>query len=132
MQQGCFEDYIAVLEKQQLLIDSGREEDVLSLVDLEEQLVARIFSVQKSIDPLEEAYLTAGFQDTAGEITMLKAELEALKDCAKDQSARNRELLAERMAKTRAEITNIQNNPISVHSRPFRHEQGASLIDIRG
>ena len=132
MQRGCFENYISVLEKQHHLIGAGKEESALRLVDLEEQLVARIFTVQKSIDPLEVAVFASGAPDSAGDIAALKAELESLESGAKLQSQRNRELLSERMANIRTEINIIKTNPIAINARRFKYQHGAALVDVRG
>ncbi|MCL2270501.1 MAG: flagellar biosynthesis protein FlgN, partial [Treponema sp.] len=52
-QSERFNSYLAALEKQQAVIKSGSPEELIAHVELEERIIADIFSIQKVIDPLE-------------------------------------------------------------------------------
>ena len=147
-QRDRFRSYLDLLEKQQNVIESGSAEDLLTYVEIEEKIVADIFSIQKVIDPLEEMYYTVisgydpekalhgktGKQDNPEEVSGLKASLEKLKSEAVIRSTKNKELLSKRMLELRQEIKTLRNNPYAVGGkRPnFGDSKTASLIDIKG
>ena len=132
-QRERFHRYLAALEKQQAVIESGSAEELLAHVELEEQIVADIFSIQKVIKPLEDMYQSVVPADSAGDIPDLKDTLENLKTQAAAQIVRNKDLLSSRMANIRAEITSLKNNPFTGASRSlYQKSIAASLIDIKG
>lgn len=142
-QCGCFLRCLTVLEKQQALIAPGNrtlngwstpEEDILTLVELKEHIVAEICSIQKSIDPLEAMYCAGAAHSPADNVSALKAALEDLRQQTRALSGRNRELLSLRMAGIRTEINVLRNNPIAASARRslYHHAGAASLIDIQG
>ncbi len=110
-QRDRFREYLTVLDKQKDVIEGGSADDLLSHVELEEKIVANIFSIQKVIDPLEAMY-KASFPQAV-------------------RSKRNQELLSKRMAELRTEIKLLKGNPYA--RRPsYSGENTASLIDIKG
>jgi len=133
-QRDRFRTYLDLLEKQQHVIESGNAESLLAYVDVEEKVVADIFSIQKVIDPLEDMYhaVTAGNPPSADEVPSLKASLENLKNEAIVRSTRNKELLSKRMLELRSEIKNLRNNPYAARQTNFSDVGKASLIDIHG
>jgi hypothetical protein len=143
-QRDRFRTYLDALDKQKEVIQNGSADDLLRHVELEEKIVADIFSIQKVIDPLEEMYhsirtetpvVSAARADThsgADEVTGLKEALEGLKAEAVVRSQQNRELLAGRMAELRAEISSFRNNPYARRKSPFDNAPAPSQIDIRG
>ena len=145
-QRDRFRSYLDLLEKQQSVIESGSAEDLLTYVEIEEKIVADIFSIQKVIDPLEEMYytVTAGQKQQAkkaeisssgqDEVPGLKASLEKLKSEAVIQSTKNKELLSKRMLELRSEIKALRNNPYAANAKKsaFGGINTASLIDIKG
>ena len=137
-QRDRFRSYLAVLDKQQDSIESGSASDLLAHVELEEKIVADIFSIQKVIDPLDDMYRTlvsgSGVSRTEDDVPGLKSALEDLKSEAILRSARNRELLSSRMAELRTEITALRNNPFAANARRASYSGGntASLVDIQG
>jgi len=147
-QRDRFHSYLKVLEKQESVIESGSAEDLLKYVDIEEKIVADIFSIQKVIDPLEDMYrsVVSGFDSgkTAGgdtlksegadEVPSLKTALEELKNEAVMRSTRNKELLSKRMAELRSEIRALRDNPYLSKSRrsSFNDANTASVVDISG
>ena len=142
-QRDRFRSYLEILDKQQNVIESGSPEDLLTYVELEEKIVADIFSIQKVIDPLEEMYHTVisnfgpvnpvKFEST-DEVPSLKATLENLKNEAVIRSTKNKELLSKRMVELRSEIKALRNNPYGTGKRRsnFSDDNTASLIDIHG
>jgi hypothetical protein len=143
-QRDRFRSYLDLLEKQQNVIESGSAEDLLTYVEIEEKIVADIFSIQKVIDPLEEMYYTAiagqnpqkaaAKSDSSDEVPSLKASLERLKSEAVIRSTKNKELLSKRMLELRSEIKSLRNNPYAANSRrtSFNDTGTASLVDIHG
>jgi hypothetical protein len=132
-QRERFHNYLAVLEKQQDVIKTGSAEELLAQVELEEQIVADIFSIQKVIDPLEEMYRTAVPFSPADDVPALKVALENLKTRAISQFEYNKDLLSSRMAELRTEIKELKNNPFVGASRSlYQNSVTASLVDIEG
>jgi len=132
-QRERFHSYLASLEKQQTAIESGNVEELIAYVELEEQIVTDIFSIQKVIEPLEHLYNVAISDSSADDVSSIKTALEDLKSQAITRSAHNRELISSRMTEIRAEITNLRNNPFVSTSRSRYQSSGsASLIDIEG
>jgi len=141
-QRDRFRSYMDLLEKQQSVIESGSAEDLLTYVEIEEKIVADIFSIQKVIDPLEEMYYsviskqdgrTSVRIDNPEEVSGLKASLEKLKSEAVIRSTKNKELLSKRMLELRQEIKTLRNNPYAAKGRQsFAASNSASLIDIKG
>jgi hypothetical protein len=130
-QRERFQHYLAVLEKEQTVIESGDTEEILAHVELEEQIVSDIFSIQKVIDPLESMYRASGLSSPTDDIPALKTVLEDLKNQAVTRSSQNRELLSARMADVRTEITKLRSNPFAGSLRSAQQNSGA-LIDIEG
>ena len=132
-QRERFHNYLAVLEKQQDIIKTGSAEELLAQVELEEQIVADIFSIQKVIDPLEHMYQAAVPFSAGDDVPALKVALENLKNRAISQFAHNKDLLSSRMAELRTEIKELRNNPFTSASRSlYQHSVTASLVDIEG
>jgi hypothetical protein len=146
-QRDRFEQYMGVLDTQEEIIKTGNPDQLIAHVELEEQIVEDIFSIQKVIEPLEVMYQTT-VADTADlgastttsvgaavaearEVPKLRAVLEDLRAEAVVRSDRNRELLAERMKEIRAEMKLLKSNPYAIHHSTYM-EEGPALIDIEG
>jgi len=139
-QRDRFRAYLDILDRQQEIIETGDTDDLLNHVELEEKIVADIFSIQKVIDPLEDMYhavVRGGAIHPASsddEVPSLKAALEDLKSEAVIRSSRNRELLSRRMVELRQEIKTLRNNPYAQASRNsiYSNTHTATLVDIQG
>ena len=134
-QRDRFHNYLVLLDKQQNVIESGSAEDLLTYVEIEEKIVADIFSIQKVIDPLEEMYysvIPAREDPFHDEVPGLKASLENLKNEAVIRSTKNKELLSKRMVELRSEIKSLRNNPYSTGRTSYSETNKASLFDIQG
>ncbi|MCL2179490.1 MAG: flagellar export chaperone FlgN [Treponema sp.] len=142
-QRDRFRSYLDLLDKQQDVIESGSAEDLLTYVEIEEKIVADIFSIQKVIDPLEEMYnsvisdksltKSASGADDA-EVPSLKASLDKLQSEAIMRSTKNKELLSKRMLELRQEIKTLRTNPYVVSNRrsSYSGANSASLVDLQG
>jgi len=136
-QRDRFKNYLELLDKQQNVIESGSAEDLLSYVEIEEKIVADIFSIQKVIDPLEEMYYTVisgpgKAPAKSDEVHGLKTSLEKLQSEAVMRSTKNKELLSKRMLELRSEIKALRNNPYAAKRPSFSDSNTASLVDIKG
>jgi hypothetical protein len=148
-QRDRFRSYLEVLDKQKDIIEKGDPDELIAHVEMEEKIVADIFSIQKVIDPLEDMYRAAlsGFEPPrpsrqdpraepreSDEVQSLKSALEGLKNEAVLRSTRNKEMLSKRMAELRTEIKSLRNNPYAAKGRRsgFSGEGTASLVDISG
>jgi len=142
-QRDRFNTYLSALDKQKEVIQNGTTDDLLRHVELEEKIVADIFSIQKVIDPLEEMYQSVKVKSPAksgsrqvekapgeDEVISLREALSGLKAEAAVRSERNRELLAKRMAELRSEINSMKK---TAYARPkFGNSAGPSYIDLKG
>ena len=132
-QRERFHNYLSALEKQQTVIESGSIEELLAHVELEEQIIADIFSIQKVIDPLEDMYQSVIPLSSGDDIPTLKVTLENLKSQAAIRSAHNRDLLSSRMTEIRNEIAELRNNPFANKARSaYQNSVSATLVDIKG
>ncbi|MCL2277197.1 MAG: flagellar export chaperone FlgN [Treponema sp.] len=143
-QRDRFKAYLDILDKQQNVIESGSAEDLLSYVEIEEKIVADIFSIQKVIDPLEEMYYSVvspasqktssarGTESDDSEVPSLKASLDKLQNEAVVRSAKNKELLSKRMLELRSEIKALRNNPYAKGNNIYKNPNAPLIVDIKG
>jgi hypothetical protein len=138
-QRNRFQSYLEALDRQQQVIKTGTTEELIGHVELEEKIVADIFSIQKVIDPLDEMYRVIysggadlpGYAGSGDEVSGLKSALEELKNEAAARSGRNRDLLFRRMAEIRSEIKALRSNPYLQSSRSA-FAPSPTLVDISG
>jgi hypothetical protein len=139
-QRDRFRNYIEILDKQKNTIEHGSADELIRHVELEEKIVADIFSIQKVIDPMEEMYKAARIMGPvmpaapleADNVDSLKSALEGLKAEAISRSERNKNLLSKRMVELRAEIKNIRANPYARQRNAYSDSAAPTLVDIRG
>lgn len=139
-QRDRFRAYLDVLDRQKDVIEAGTTDDLIRHVELEEKIVADIFSIQKVIDPMEDLYRAAVRNDPArsaasdekSEVMDLKTALEGLKTEAISRSHRNKELLSRRMTELREEIKTLRSNPYAKKKSAFPGSGTPSIVDIRG
>jgi hypothetical protein len=129
-QRDRFREYLEVLDKQKDLIETGRTEDLNRHVNLEERILADIFSIQKVINPLEDVFHAAVRE--AADLPELRSTLEDLKTEAKTRLERNKNLLSAEMVRIRKEIKFLGGK--SFVSRPSIYADSgvSSFIDISG
>jgi hypothetical protein len=139
-QRDRLREYLAVLDTQQGVIARGDTEALLSHLDLEEHIVRDLSNLQKVIDPLESLCRDLAASGTAdsptddgeAEVTGLKAAVERLGKEAAANAARNRELLAGRMAEIRSEIKGLRGNPYAERRSIYADGGGATMVDMEG
>jgi hypothetical protein len=138
-QRDRFREYLNVLDKQKDIIEQGSADDLITHVEMEEQIVADIFAIQKVINPLEDMYHSLvgrdymGLPDTdAAEVPSLKSALEGLKKEAVVRSERNKDLLSKRMEALRSELKDLRSNPYTPRRSVYADNASPSLIDIKG
>ncbi len=125
-QRERFQAYLELLEGQHDSILRGEAETLLAQVEMEQAIIAEIYSLRKVIAPLEALY-QAAYPGTEQTVPRLKATLEAMQGQLVTHNARNRALLKERMNDLRLEIGSLRAWPRA--SSPFA-EVTPSLVDI--
>ncbi|GHV70755.1 hypothetical protein AGMMS49928_19750 [Spirochaetia bacterium] len=131
-QRDRFKTYLDTLESQKKAIENGSADEIVSHVDLEEQIVADIFSIQKVIDPLNDMYRALAKSGENDDVPDLKAALEGLRTEAAARSKRNQELLSRRMTTLNTEIASAR--PLNPYRGKSLYTQtgAGTVIDIRG
>ena len=124
-----FREYLTVLEKQEKSISDENTDAVLQNTELEESIIAEIFTIQKVIDPLEYMY-TNICKNEHSDIPHLKTDLDDLQKRVLAQNKRNRELLQTHITGLRQQIASLK--------RPYAHKESiyastartAALVDL--
>ncbi|GMO26066.1 MAG: hypothetical protein Ta2B_06020 [Termitinemataceae bacterium] len=138
-QRKRFMQYLEVLDKQKEIIENGKAEDIISHVELEEKIVADIFAIQKSVEPMQAMFKTAfaagknagKLNSEAYEIPQINTAIENLKVTAVERSTRNKEMLEKRMVMVRNEMKSLRGSSFkrrSVYADPNQ----PVLIDMHG
>lgn len=125
-----FREYLTVLEKQEKSISDENTEAILQHAELEESIIAEIFTIQKVIDPLEYMYTNICANQSGSDIPHLKTDLNNLQQRVLDQNKRNRELLKNHISGLRQQVASLK--------RPYAHKESvyagtartAALIDL--
>ena len=124
-----FREYLTVLEKQEKSICDENTDAVLQHTELEESIIAEIFTIQKVIDPLEYMY-TNICKNEHSDIPHLKTDLDDLQKRVLAQNKKNRELLQTHIIGLRQQIASLK--------RPYAHKESiyastartATLVDV--
>jgi len=124
-----FHEYLTVLEKQEKSICDENTDAVLQHTELEESIIAEIFTIQKVIDPLEYMY-TNICKNEHSDIPHLKTDLDDLQKRVLAQNKKNRELLQTHIIGLRQQIASLK--------RPYAHKESiyagtartATLVDV--
>jgi len=125
-----FREYLTVLEKQEKSISDENTDAVLQHTELEESIIAEIFTIQKVIDPLEYMYTNICKNTGDSDIPHLKTDLDNLQKRVLDQNKKNRELLRTHITGLRQQIASLK--------RPYAHKESiyagtartAALVDL--
>jgi hypothetical protein len=125
-QRERFHSYLAILEQQERDIEEGDAEKLLVHVELEQAVIAEIFTLKKVIAPLEDLY-QAAYPEPEPTIPPLALTLEKMGSQVIERNARNRAMLKDRMDALREEIGSLRAWPRSFS--PFA-EVVPSLVDI--
>jgi hypothetical protein len=130
-QRDRFQTYLETLDRQKAVIEKGSAEDILTHVEMEEKILSDIFSIQKTITPLEAMYRT-GPVPNAPDVPEIQAALSSLRAKAGIMVQQNKELLEQRMAELREELKVIKANPYAKRIAFFSNTDSASFVDING
>jgi len=125
-QKEKLQDYLHLLEQEEGSIVLGETEKLLSQVEMEQTIIADIFTLKRVIAPLETLY-HAAYPGRESTVPALKEALEDMGRQVMARNGRNRELLRERMDELRREITSLRTWPKA--GSPFA-EVVPSLVDI--
>jgi hypothetical protein len=140
-QRDRFQTYLDVLDRSRDVIGHGTADELIRHVELEEKIVADIYSIQQVIDPLDKMYRVVLPSEAAvplapraadDDVPSLKAALEGLKREAVARAGRNKELLSRRMAELRSEIKTLRSNPYTKRQQSFSSTLPPGLVDISG
>ena len=126
-QREKFGSYLRLLECEGEAIEKGDSEKLLALVEMEQSIIAEVFTLKKVIAPLESLYEASYPAGTEATIPRLKSVLETLGAEILAHNGRNRQKLRERMEEMRREITSLRAWPKA--ASPYA-EVTPGLIDI--
>ena len=118
------------MEKQEKNISTENTDAVLRHTELEESIIAEIFTIQKVIDPLEYMYTNICKNTEHSDIPHLKTDLDDLQKRVLAQNKKNRELLRTHITGLRQQIASLK--------RPYAHKESiyagtartAALVDL--
>jgi hypothetical protein len=125
-QKEKFKSYLILLEQEEGSIVHGETEKLLAQVELEQTIIADIFTLKRVIAPLEALY-QAAYPGAESTVPVLRSALEDMGRQVIARNSRNRELLRERMDELRQEITSLRAWPRA--GSPFA-EVAPRLVDI--
>ncbi|HYW84751.1 MAG TPA: flagellar biosynthesis protein FlgN [Spirochaetia bacterium] len=125
-QREKFQAYLSLLEHEETSIRNGEPEKLLVQAEMEQAIIAEIFTLKKVIEPLETLY-QAAYPQTESTVPRLKSTLDAMAQQVIAHNASNRSLLKARMNDLRQEISSLRSWPKT--GSPFA-EVVPSLIDI--
>ena len=125
-----FREYLTVLEKQEKSIAAENTDAVMQHTELEESIIAEIFTIQKVIDPLEYMYTNICKNMEHSDIPHLKTDLNDLQKKVLAQNKKNRELLQTHIIGLRQQLASLK--------RPYAHKESiyagtartAALVDL--
>jgi septum formation inhibitor MinC len=126
-QREKFSSYLRLLECEGETIEKGDSERLLAQVEMEQSIIAEIFTLKKVIAPLESLYQACYPAGTEATIPRLKSALSEMGAEILAHNGRNRQKLRERMEDMRREITSLRTWPKTSSSYV---EVTPGLIDI--
>ena len=109
-QKEKLQNYLSLLEQEEGSIVHGETERLLVQVEMEQTIIADIFTLKRVIEPLETLY-QAAYPGTESTVPALKDALEDIGRQVIARNSHNRELLRERMDDLRREITSLRAWP---------------------
>ncbi|MGA2639402.1 MAG: flagellar export chaperone FlgN [Spirochaetia bacterium] len=126
-QREKFDAYLRLLECEGEAIENGDSDKLLTQVEMEQSIIAEIFTLKKVIAPLESLYQASYPAGTEATIPRLKSALSEMGAEILAHNGRNRQRLRERMEDVRREITSLRSWPKT--GSPYA-EVTPGLIDI--
>ena len=122
-QKKKFQDYLAVLEKQENSIESDNTEALVAHAEIEQEIAKSITSLQKVIVPMSEMYQASVSDIREADrksVEDIQADLDRLQTKVLAQNEKNRELLRSHLVQIRQQIDNFRNpyrNVSSVYAK---------------
>ena len=129
-QRTKFQEYLTVLEKQEVSIGDGDTNKLTVHTQLEENILHNLQSLQKVIVPMEEMYKQTHQNDL--EIPVLKADLTLLQQKVQAQNEVNRTKLTSSLASVRSKISNFNNPYKNAKSVYTKTQTTATMISVEG
>jgi hypothetical protein len=126
-QREKFGAYLHLLECEGEAIEKGDSEKLLAQVEMEQSIIAEIFTLKKVIVPLESLYEAAYPAGSETTIPRLKSVVEAMGAEVLAHNRAHRQKLKERMEEMRRVITSLRAWPKA--ASPYA-EVTPGLIDI--
>ena len=131
LDQRCkFQEYLTVLEKQEVSIDNEDMDKLPTYIELEQRIVGTISDLQKVIKPMEVLYKNA-YPENNTEIPALQTDLSKLQTQILMQNEKNRHALRTRMSSVRTKISGIKNPYAKARSIYAQSADTAALVNIR-
>ncbi|NLK45826.1 MAG: flagellar biosynthesis protein FlgN [Treponema sp.] len=129
-QRTKFQEYLLVLEKQEVSIKSDDVNVIYAQAEIEEQIVSNINNLQRVIKPMEDLYRSVYPQGEA-EIPQLKTDLYKLQTQVLAQNERNRNLLKNNIVHIRSQIAKLKNPYANRKSIYAVEKHIANYVDIQ-
>ena len=131
-QRNKFQEYLAVLEKQQDSINSENSTSLLAHTELEQQVVKNIENLQKVIVPMGKMYdaVTNGSSEDAY-IKNIKEELNDLQNKVLVQNQKNRDLLRVHISKLKTQVEGFKNPYKNVRSVYASKATVGTMVEIQ-
>ncbi|ULQ60745.1 flagellar protein FlgN [Brucepastera parasyntrophica] len=129
-QRNKFREYLSVLEKQEDMIHSDNVDAMVRHTEIEQSIIAEIYTIQKVIDPMEELVKTINPAKQDTEIPKIKTDLEHLRKEVLQQNEKNRDLLKSHMQTLRQQVLSMKNPYAGKQSIYASGANSASVIDI--
>ena len=126
-QREKFQAYLNLLEKEEKAILAEDVDRIEHHVELEQNIVGEIYTLQRVINPLEDLYQTS-FPEREESIQELRVSLDRLRDKVLVRNKWNREILMDRMSDLRLRIQSLER-PLNNHS-PYIEIAVPTMIDI--
>ena len=129
-QRAKFQEYLAVLEKQEHSIETEQTENILAHTELEQQVVANIMNLQKVIVPMSEIYKERGAHLEEDSVKNIQQELNDLQQKVLVQNQKNRELLKVHIGQIRKQVAMLKNPYKNIHSVYAEKATVGSLVAV--
>lgn len=126
-QRDKFQSYLLLLENEEKSIRDGDGDRISAQVEMENLIIAEIFSLKKVAEPLRELY-RAAYPQAEGTVPPLERTLSRMQEQVAARNIRNRMLLKERMEDLRQEVLRFRRVPTA--SSPYAAAAVPRLVDI--
>lgn len=120
-QRKKFQEYLAVLEKQEHSIEEEDTEALVAHAELEQAIAGSLSNLQKVIVPFSEMYKSgASSLDRHGDVAAIQADLNRLQAKVLAQNEKNREKIRAHLVQIRRQLDEFKNpyrNVSSVYAK---------------